>query len=534
MFIRVTRNAAGQAYYHLVESYRIEGKVKQRTLLSLGRVENGKLEALADAISQHTDLLSATELAKNVSIEETYILGPLLVLRGLFASLGIDKALERVQLDHKQLGFSLREAVFQMAAARFVRPCSKLAIYEQLLQVPYPEFVRQQLELQHLYRALDVLQNAKDQIETDLFVHGRDLFSRQVNVVLYDLTTLRFESTRETERLRRFGFSKERRSDCTQVVLGLTVDSEGIPLGFEVFPGNTVETKTLSTIIQKIRSKLSVRRFIFVADRGIISKANLAVIKASGGQFIVGMRIGALDRKRPELFDRSRFTKVAEGLEILETTFGEDRGIVTWSQERAQRDQKTRTDILEKIRKKLAAKSVSAKTFVSNSNYRFFLKGLGRGQKPELDSDKIAQAEKKDGFFALVTNVPDKTPSEVFAQYKELWRIEDTFGELKGTLKARPVFHWTDHRIVGHLTLCFLALLCEAHITRALRAARDSYVGRGVKAGIIKPRQLSAATALRELGEIRAVPVNIGTEILWVRTDINGHAAKLFQTLGLR
>ncbi|MFC1641963.1 IS1634 family transposase, partial [Myxococcota bacterium] len=138
------------------------------------------------------------------------------MLRGLFASLGIDKAPERVQLDHKQLGFSLREAVFQRAAARFVRPGSKLAIDEPLLQVLYPEFVRQQLELQHPYRALDVLQNAEDQIETDLFVHGRDLFSRHVEVVLYDRTTLRFESSWETERLWRFGFSKERRSDCTQ------------------------------------------------------------------------------------------------------------------------------------------------------------------------------------------------------------------------------------------------------------------------------------------------------------------------------
>lgn len=534
MFIRTTRNSAGQAYYHLVESYREDGKVKQRTLLSLGRVEDGKLEALADAISKHTTLLSATELAKSVSVDSTYVLGHLLVLRALFGSLGIDEVLSQVQKEHRRVRFSLPSVVFQMVAARFVRPCSKLAVYEQILGSLYPDSAGGVVSLQHLYRALDLLSSTKEKIETGLFMHGRDLFTRQVDVVLYDLTTLRFESTWESEELRRFGYSKEKRNDCTQVVLGLFVDIDGIPLGFEVFPGNTVEGKTLSTIMTKMREKLRVRRFIFVADRGLISKDNLKIIKADKGEFIVGMRIGNLGKKRPELYDRSKFCKVTDELEVCETTFDDDRGVVTWSRERAVRDSKVREDILKKIQAKLGSKRASTKTFVSNSNYRFFLKGLEQGQKPELDPKKVAEAEKKDGFFALVTNVKDKSASELFAQYKELWRIEDTFGELKGTLKARPVFHWTDHRIVGHLTLCFIALLCEAHITRALRDGRDTYVGQAALDRTIDVRQLSAATALRELAEVRAVPVTIGNEVFWVRTDITGHAAKLFRRLGLR
>lgn len=534
MFIRTTRNSAGQAYYHLVESFRDEGKVKQRTLLSLGRVEDGKLEALAEAISKHTDLISAAELAKTVSTDSTYVLGPLLVLRGLFDSIGIDDVLAQVQKDHKRVRFNLRSVVFQMIAARFVRPCSKLAIYEQLFGLLYPDSATGEISLQHLYRALDLLKDSKDQIETGLFMHGRDLFTRQVDVVLYDLTTLRFESTWESEELRRFGYSKEKRNDCTQVVLGLLVDADGIPLGFEVFPGNTVEGKTLTSIMEKMRAKFCVRRFIFVADRGLISKENLKIIKADKGEFIVGMRIGNLGNKRPELYDRSQFKKVTDDLELLETTFDDDRGVVTWSRERATRDRKAREDILKKIQVKLNNKKATTKTFVSNSNYRFFLKGLEHGQKPELDPNKVAQAEKKDGFFALVTNVKDKNARELFTQYKELWRIEDTFGELKGTLKARPIFHWTDHRIVGHLTMCFIALLCEAHITRALRDGRDTCEGQAARDGIIKVRQLSAATVLRELAEVRAVPVTIGAQVFWLRTDIKGHVAKLFQRLGLR
>jgi transposase len=536
VFIRVTKNAAGQGYYHLVESYREGGKVKQRTLLSLGRVEDDKLDELAEAIAKHKEIFTAANLAKSMSVDQTFVLGPLLVLRELFKTLGIDHALGRLARDHAQLGFNVREVVFGLVAARLVRPTSKLAVYEQLHGQFYPDGLKANPALHQVYRAIDMLAAGKDNLETDLFMHGRDLFSQNVDVVLYDLTTLRFESTAQTEELRRFGYSKDRRSDCTQVVLGLLTDTLGMPLGFEVFPGNTFEGKTLESIIDKMHKKFRVRRFVFVADRGLLSKPNLKIIKQAKGEFIVGMRIGALDKKRPELYDRSKFTQVSDGFEFLETTFDGDRGIVTWSRDRAERDKKVRDDILDKIRKKLKTgrKKASAKDFISNTNYRFFLKGLDKGKVPEIDEDKVAQAARKDGFFAIVSNVPKLLPAELFAQYKELWRIEDCFGELKGTLKARPIFHWTDHRIVGHLTLCFIAFLCEAHIIRALRAAEDDYHGRAVDANDITTRQLSAVVVLRELAEVRAVPVTVGTKTHWLRTDIKGHVATLFKRLGMR
>ena len=128
----------------------------------------------------------------------------------------------------------------------------------------------------------------------------------------------------------------------------------------------------------------------------------------------------------------------------------------------------------------------------------------------------------------------DKTAAEICSQYKQLWRIEDSFGELKGTLKARPIFHWKDHRIVGHLTMCFIALLCEAHVTRILRDVQEPRDSRAIRDDVIDPRQLSAVTVMKELCEVRAVPVTVGKNKIWVRTDIRGHAAKLFQRLGLR
>lgn len=304
--------------------------------------------------------------------------------------------------------------------------------------------------------------------------------------------------------------------------------------GFEVYPGNTVEGRTLKDIIHKVRTKFRVRRFVFVADRGLLSKANLDTIREAKAKFVVGMRIGGLAKKRPELYDRKNFKPLAEGFEGLETRFGEDRGLVTWSEVRAERDRKTRNDILAKIQKKLASKKrVSAKAFVSNSNYSFFLKGLDAG-KPELDSAKIAQAEKKDGFFALVTNIEDIGPLTLLQQYKQLWRVEDTFGEFKGTLKARPIFHWTDARITGHLSMCFIALFCEAHMTRALRAKRLTRDSRAIREDVIDERPLTAVTVMHELAEVRAIPVTVGKQTIWVRTDITGHVAELFRAIGAR
>ena len=123
---------------------------------------------------------------------------------------------------------------------------------------------------------------------------------------------------------------------------------------------------------------------------------------------------------------------------------------------------------------------------------------------------------------------------EIVKSYKTLWIIEDSFGEIKGTLKARPVFHWSDQRIVGHLTLCFLAYYCESLMTIALRKKSLMLESSAVDENIIKPRPLTVVEAMRELQEVRAIPVKFGGSTIWVRTDISGNAFKLFSAIGLK
>ena len=361
-------------------------------------------------------------------------------------------------------------------------------------------------------------------------------------MVLYDLTTLRFESAREDiGKLKRFGYSKENRSDCTQVILGLLVDTDGNPLGFEVYPGNIFEGHTLADIVTQMRQKFKVRRFIFVADRGLFSANNLKHIRMDcgtsvneKGEFIVGMKLGVFKNRHDEFYDRSRFTSLNDHLEIYETAHEEDRLIITWSQARADRDRKTREDILEKIQKKLKNPKTDGKTFVSNTNYRKYVTGLNKGS-PQLNKSAINREALRDGFFGVITNVSKEKMSanEIIAAYKHLWIIEDAFGEIKGTLKTRPIFHWTDKRIIGHLTLCFLAYFCEAQITKLLRQQRIIYESPAVDNGTIEPRPLTVSGAMLELKEVRAIPVNLKERVAWVRTDIKGNAAKIFKAMGI-
>jgi len=535
MYIRVTKNQRGAAYYHLVESYRQDGKVKQRVLLSLGRVEENKLEELAEAINKHLETANIFNLAKEIDIDKTYILGPLLVLERMTDQLGITEILQKITGDHERLQFDLQKVVFTQLSSRFIKPVSKLALYDNWIERFYPGMIDHDIELQHIYRSLDLLADHKGEIERFLYQWEKDLFTINVDVVLYDLTTLRFESTREDlDDLRRFGYSKEMRTDCTQVVLGLLTDTNGIPLCFEVHPGNTFEGKTLSGIVEKMEKKFAIRRFIFIADRGLFSFDNLEHIRNSQGEFIVGLKMGSMEKEMQEdLYQIENFTWINEELAVYETRIREDRCIITWSKSRAERDKKTREDVIEKIKKKIAADKKKAKKLITNRNYKKYVKIEGKDQC-ELNHKAIAEEAAKDGFFGVITNVTSMSPAEIVTNYKQLWKVEDAFGEIKGTLKTRPMFHWTDKRIIGHLVLCFLAYLCESHLTKALRDSYEILEKKSITNRTIKSRQLTVVQAMDELAQVMAIPVKVRKETIWVRTDIPTNAASLMKAIGMR
>ena len=172
MYIKITKNQAGQAYYHLVESYRDGGKVRQRTLLSLGKVGEDRLDELIAAIARHRDVASWVEMAKRISVEDTYILGPLLAVRQIFSRFGVDEVLSALVRAHPKLGFDLARIVFTLVVIRFIRPGSKLKVFEYWQEKLCPLYLSGKDELHQLYRALDVLALHKEAIEQRLFQRG--------------------------------------------------------------------------------------------------------------------------------------------------------------------------------------------------------------------------------------------------------------------------------------------------------------------------------------------------------------------------
>ncbi len=175
------------------------------------------------------------------------------------------------------------------------------------------------------------------------------------------------------------------------------------------------------------------------------------------------------------------------------------------------------------------------KDFVSNANYKKYV-CISSNNKPTLNHQAIEKERRKDGFFGIITNVKKEAmPAErIISEYKQLWRIEDAFGELKGTFKTRPVFHWTDDRIIGHIMICFLAYLCEAHLTKNLRVKSELLNSKAIEKDCIKSRPLTTVQGLKELNQVLAIPIKIKKQTIWVRTDIPKNAMKLLNAISIK
>ena len=249
----------------------------------------------------------------------------------------------------------------------------------------------------------------------------------------------------------------------------------------------------------------------------------------------MGLKMGAMKESfQEDVYNIQRFEWLNENLAIHETSLGEDRCIITWSKVRAERDKKAREDMLDKIKKKLTVKKREAKNFITNTNYKKYIRFKDANSPPELNIEAIEQEAAKDGFFGIITHVKSMKAQEIVSHYKQLWKIEDAFGEIKGTLRTRPVFHWTDNRLIGHFVLCFLAYFCEAHITKKLRESHQMLSSKSIENDIIKARELTAFQAMEDMNKVMAVPVHIKNKTLWVRTDIPENGNKLLRALGLR
>jgi transposase len=492
MFLRhkITGN---RHYLQIVESYRDNGKPRQRILATLGRLEDlresGQLERLLASGARLSEKLSVIGAHKRGELSDvaTRKIGPLQVFGRLWHESGVADCMRQARAD-RRFRFDLERVIMLAVIHRLIDPGSDRATEKWCAEYLWPD--EPAPDLQHFYRAMAWLGEplpeteqqdrlpfsprcTKDLIEEELFARRRDLFSG-LSMVLFDTTSLYFEGE-GGETIGQRGHSKDHRPDLKQMVVGLVIDADGRPICCELWPGNTTDVTTVLPLVGRLRNRFGISRICVVADRGMISQKTISALEAEGLQYILGARLRKHKEVRDEVLScpgRYRVVRPARSrakdpapLKIKQVEIDGRRYIVCLNEEQARKDAHDRQQIVAKLETKLRE---GAKSLVGNKGYRKYLKSTG--SRFELDAEKIKSEARFDGKWVLRTN-SDLDAESVALAYKSLWMVEDLFRSLKSVLSTRPIYHKSDAAIRGHVFCSFLALvlMCDLQERMAVR-----------------------------------------------------------------
>jgi len=505
------RNQDGSVvtYLQLVENKRVEGKTRQRVLCTLGRADDPKLRAdLGRLVSTARRYAEEEALVVDSSTRvETKTWGEHLVWGRLW-----EETLGPV-LGEALFPERLAQAVYLMVLGRLSSPGSKCATYAWSEDVYGAGFA--EVELHDLYRALDVLAEKKGVVERGWFARHRDLFT-DTDLLYFDTTSTYLEGV-HPEGLAAFGYSRDKRSDRRQLALGVILTRDGLPVAHLVLPGNTADPPAFREALSYLREVLGVTRAILCCDRGMVSEANLEAMREAGLPYIVATRLRGNTLVTEEVLAQAGpYQAVAENLQVKEVRLEDvdDRYIVCLNPLGAEEDRRNREGILAHLEEKLAQGSA-----------RGLLRGAARryvrmqGGVVALDRAKIAEDARYDGKWVLRTNT-NLPAQDVALAYKGLWQVEQAFRTLKTPLELRPIYHWTEPRIRGHVMVCFLAFV----LRQLLRARLDKLGWQG-----------SFTELLAALGRVRATVLRgKGGQTFRLRDEIPAQAMPALHAVGIR
>ena len=517
MYLRKTqrRNGDGSVvrYLQLANNRRLNGTTQAEVLVNLGREDKLDVTALRRLVASINRYLGDEDdvtlplgaEAGPLSVEAARPFGAIWLLDQLWHTLEVDQALASV-LGPRRFRTDIERVLFALVANRAVAPASKLAATEWITHtVAIPGL--EQADKDQAMRAMDLLAGADAQgaVQQAVFFAAANLLNLEVDLILFDSTSTYFERDGEPDpgdggdggdseaRLRRFGHSKDHRKDLPQIVIGLAVTREGIPVRCWVWPGNTSDM----TVIEQVKDDLRdwrLGRVVTVVDSGFSSRENMAYLQRAGGHYICGVKMRDGSAQAREAMSRQgRYLQVRDNLRVKEVRLATDPGrrwIICHNPVEAERDQARRQAQLEAITAELDRIAAARTTDAAHAKTKATQQGkkktprpsdaphrkaecalrdhpsLGRWLKQHpttgrlsIDAAKVKAEANHDGKYLIATSDPDLSPEDIALGYKNLLQAEAAFRTMKTTLDLRPVYHRLDQRIIAHVLLCWLALL---------------------------------------------------------------------------
>ena len=454
MYIRRKNNASGSTSVQVVQ--KISGRVKIlktigsskfawqiEELYQLAQEEMRMLQRILD-LPFHQNIEQQYVADFRSSIQQLRLVGPELLLGKIFDEIGFN---------------TIADELFRhLVITRLVYPVSKLKTVDYLAK-----YKAVQLSVYSIYRYLDKLQKHQvEQVKSISLKHTLQLLGNQMSIVFYDVTTLYFESKGEDD-FKRMGFSKDGKHQQPQIVLGLLVSQCGYPLDYDVFEGDKYEGDTLIPIIEHFVSKHQPQQLIVVADAGLLSQKNMALLTEKQYQYILGARIKN---------ENEAITRQILALQLQDgqgTTIHREDGtklIVSYTKARAINDYNNRQRGLEKLEKKIKSGKLT-KQHINNKGYNKYLKIEGEASI-SINKEKYNDDKKWDGLKGYRTNT-NLSKEEVIEQYHQLWQIEKAFRISKHDLQIRPIYHHLKRRIEAHICIAFAACKIYKELERQLK-----------------------------------------------------------------
>lgn len=527
MFLRSNRrfkDGKEHRYWNIVENRRCAGgKVVQRQVLYLGEINDGQreawchlIEAFDEQSQQHRQLAlfpadrkvpaSANGYGVQVRLDAMELhrprqWGACWLACQLYEQLALDQFWSTRLPDSRQ-GTQWRHILQTLVCYRLIDPGSEWRLhrqwFEQSAMADLLDADDALVEKNALYRCLDKLLEHKTALFAHLHQRWQDLFGASFEVLMYDLTSTYFESVPpdDEDDKRRFGYSRDKRSDCTQVVIALIVTPDGFPLAYDVLPGNTADCTTLRDALRKIEAQYGKAQRIWVMDRGIPTEEVLAEMRQADPPicYLVGTPKGRLPKLEKALLNLP-WQAVRQGVDVKLLPQQQEIYVLAQSharihKERAMRQRKLKwlwARLKQITAMQLTREELLMKLGAARGKARAAWRLLDIEVAPDaatfsfaLNRDKLRQVRRREGRYLLRTNLADRDPAQLWQFYIQLVEVEAAFKNLKDDLQLRPIYHQLEHRIEAHIFVAFLAYCLHVTLRARLRPLAPGLTPRAV------------------------------------------------------